>query len=147
MIRDFLFNSGLQRPLSKSPVKTPVLLILQSGMDSTAFFVSLMRSSSKLCCQPRCDLIFYLFQRQLQNALIVQPQVSKTIKQSITETLELHFYPSAFCTQGKTLFSFTLTLFYGSSAIFLLKLMVTHDPTKILCKRAYKQFFAWTYLK
>ena len=54
-------DSGLQRPLSKSPVKTPVLLILQSGMDSTAFSVSLMRSSSKLCSQPRCDFIFYFF--------------------------------------------------------------------------------------
>ena len=82
MIRFFLFDSGLQHPLSKSPVKTPVLLILQSGMDSTAFFVSLMRSSSKLCSQPRCYFIFYLFQRQLQNALIVQPQVSETINQT-----------------------------------------------------------------
>ena len=34
------FNSGLRHPLSRSLVRTPVLLILLSGTDSIVFFVS-----------------------------------------------------------------------------------------------------------
>ena len=64
------FNSGLRRPLSRSLVRTPVLLILLSGTDSIVFFVSFKSFNRD------SDLILYISQQQLRNASIVQPQVS-----------------------------------------------------------------------